>query len=123
MYQSVSTFSYLQGSPLSRADLRAVNVNLCDMCVILSANQNAIEDPSLQDKESILASLNIKSMQFQDSVELLQQHSRGEWNLVDSYRKNSAKRVLLCDSDDSDKPAVYFSGFLFYKHAHQTACA
>ena len=26
-----------QGSPLSRADLRAVNVNLCDMCVILSA--------------------------------------------------------------------------------------
>ena len=29
--------SFLQGSPLSRADLRAVNVNLCDMCVILSA--------------------------------------------------------------------------------------
>ena len=27
----------MQGSPLSRADLRAVNVNLCDMCVILSA--------------------------------------------------------------------------------------
>ena len=27
----------LQGSPLSRADLRAVNVNLCDMCIILSA--------------------------------------------------------------------------------------
>ena len=26
-----------QGSPLSRADLRAVNVNLCDMCIILSA--------------------------------------------------------------------------------------
>ena len=30
----------LQGSPLSRADLRAVNVNLCDMCVILSAKVN-----------------------------------------------------------------------------------
>ena len=27
----------VQGSPLSRADLRSVNVNLCDMCVILSA--------------------------------------------------------------------------------------
>ena len=26
-----------QGSPLSRADLRAVNINLCDQCVILSA--------------------------------------------------------------------------------------
>lgn len=47
------------------------------MCVILSANQNVIEDPSLQDKESILASLNIKSMQFQDSVGLLQATSKG----------------------------------------------
>uniref|UniRef100_H2ZIB3 BK channel n=1 Tax=Ciona savignyi TaxID=51511 RepID=H2ZIB3_CIOSA len=64
--------SILPGSPLSRADLRAVNVNLCDMCVILSANQNAIDDPSLQDKESILASLNIKSMQFDDSIGMLQ---------------------------------------------------
>ena len=48
-----------------------MNVNLCDMCVILSANQNAIDDPSLQDKESILASLNIKSMQFEDTVAML----------------------------------------------------
>eukprot|EP00066_Takifugu_rubripes_P002266 XP_003964087.2 PREDICTED: calcium-activated potassium channel subunit alpha-1 [Takifugu rubripes] len=56
--------SILPGTPLSRADLRAVNINLCDMCVILSANQNNIEDASLQDKECILASLNIKSMQF-----------------------------------------------------------
>ena len=31
------TVIIMQGSPLSRADLRAVNVNLCDMCVILSA--------------------------------------------------------------------------------------
>nr|XP_039272746.1 calcium-activated potassium channel subunit alpha-1-like [Styela clava] len=69
--------SILPGSPLSRADLRAVNVNLSDMCVILSANQNAIEDPSLQDKESILASLNIKSMQFDNSISLLQASSRG----------------------------------------------
>ncbi|CAK8696935.1 unnamed protein product [Clavelina lepadiformis] len=69
--------SVLPGSPLSRADLRAVNVNLCDMCVILSSNQNAIEDPSLQDKESILASLNIKSMQFEDSVGILQLNSHG----------------------------------------------
>ena len=31
---------HIQGSPLSRADLRAVNVNLCDMCIILSAKVN-----------------------------------------------------------------------------------
>ncbi|MEQ2266490.1 Calcium-activated potassium channel subunit alpha-1, partial [Xenotaenia resolanae] len=65
------------GTPLSRADLRAVNINLCDMCVILSANQNNIEDASLQDKECILASLNIKSMQFDDSIGVLQANSQG----------------------------------------------
>ncbi|KAE8591427.1 hypothetical protein XENTR_v10018444 [Xenopus tropicalis] len=69
--------SILPGTPLSRADLRAVNINLCDMCVILSANQNNIDDTSLQDKECILASLNIKSMQFDDSIGLLQANSQG----------------------------------------------
>ncbi|KAF3704334.1 Calcium-activated potassium channel subunit alpha-1 [Channa argus] len=67
----------LPGTPLSRADLRAVNVNLCDMCVILSANQNNIDDASLQDKECILASLNIKSMLFDDSIGVLQANSQG----------------------------------------------
>ncbi|XP_053088784.1 calcium-activated potassium channel subunit alpha-1a isoform X17 [Pangasianodon hypophthalmus] len=69
--------SILPGTPLSRADLRAVNINLCDMCVILSANQNKIDDASLQDKECILASLNIKSMQFDDSIGVLQANSQG----------------------------------------------
>ncbi|XP_077087009.1 calcium-activated potassium channel subunit alpha-1-like isoform X18 [Siphateles boraxobius] len=69
--------SILPGTPLSRADLRAVNINLCDMCVILSANQNNIDDASLQDKECILASLNIKSMLFDDSIGLLQANSQG----------------------------------------------
>ncbi|KAM4598981.1 calcium-activated potassium channel subunit alpha-1a isoform 1-T1 [Fundulus diaphanus] len=69
--------SILPGTPLSRADLRAVNINLCDMCVILSANQNNIEDASLQDKECILASLNIKSMLFDDSIGVLQANSQG----------------------------------------------
>uniref|UniRef100_A0A3B3SIJ2 BK channel n=1 Tax=Paramormyrops kingsleyae TaxID=1676925 RepID=A0A3B3SIJ2_9TELE len=69
--------SILPGTPLSRADLRAVNINLCDMCVILSANQNNIDDASLQDKECILATLNIKSMQFDDTIGVLQANSQG----------------------------------------------
>uniref|UniRef100_A0A8B7UCJ0 Calcium-activated potassium channel subunit alpha-1 n=1 Tax=Castor canadensis TaxID=51338 RepID=A0A8B7UCJ0_CASCN len=73
--------SILPGTPLSRADLRAVNINLCDMCVILSANQNNIDDTSLQDKECILASLNIKSMQFDDSIGVLQANSQGKDSL------------------------------------------
>ncbi|EYC37688.1 hypothetical protein Y032_0772g2228 [Ancylostoma ceylanicum] len=56
--------SILNGSPLSRADLRAVNINLCDMCVIISARVPNTEDTTLADKEAILASLNIKAMQL-----------------------------------------------------------
>lgn len=65
-------FFLLQGSPLNRANLRAVNVNLCDMCVILSAKDKNLDDPHLVDKEAILCSLNIKAMTFDDSMGLIQ---------------------------------------------------
>ncbi|XP_063713323.1 calcium-activated potassium channel subunit alpha-1-like isoform X4 [Symsagittifera roscoffensis] len=58
----------LVGSPLNRADLRSIKVNLCDMCIILSANKTKIVDPSVTDKESILASLNIKAMHFGENA-------------------------------------------------------
>ncbi|CAI6369164.1 unnamed protein product [Macrosiphum euphorbiae] len=45
MLQNLPKISVLNGSPLSRADLRAVNVNLCDMCVILSAKFLAMTTP------------------------------------------------------------------------------
>lgn len=66
-----NTVVIFQGSPLSRADLRAVNVNLCDMCVILSAKVPSNDDPTLADKEAILASLNIKAMTFDDTIGVL----------------------------------------------------
>merc|ERR1719369_973022 len=66
--QNLPKISVLNGSPLSRADLRSVNVNLCDMCVILSAKVPSNDDSTLADKEAILASLNIKAMTFGDSV-------------------------------------------------------
>lgn len=61
--------SILNGNPLSRADLRAVNINLCEMCVIISARiPNPNEDPTLADKEAILASLNVKAMKFDEML-------------------------------------------------------
>ncbi|XP_043234368.1 calcium-activated potassium channel slowpoke-like isoform X12 [Amphibalanus amphitrite] len=71
--QNLPKLSILNGSPLSRADLRAVNVNLCDMCVILSAKVPGHDDPTLADKEAILASLNIKAMTFDDTIGVLSQ--------------------------------------------------
>ncbi|XP_037949348.1 calcium-activated potassium channel slowpoke isoform X25 [Teleopsis dalmanni] len=73
MLQNLPKISVLNGSPLSRADLRAVNVNLCDMCCILSAKVPSNDDPTLADKEAILASLNIKAMTFDDTIGVLSQ--------------------------------------------------
>uniref|UniRef100_A0A8D9FKP4 Calcium-activated potassium channel slowpoke n=1 Tax=Cacopsylla melanoneura TaxID=428564 RepID=A0A8D9FKP4_9HEMI len=81
MLQNLPKISVLNGSPLSRADLRAVNVNLCDMCVILSAKVPSHDDPTLADKEAILASLNIKAMTFDDTIGVLSQE---ESNLISS---------------------------------------
>ena len=72
----------LEGSPLSRADLRAVNVNLCDMCVILSAKVPSNDDPTLADKEAILASLNIKAMTFDDTIGVLSQSKTWRINVT-----------------------------------------
>ncbi|XP_075580295.1 potassium channel subfamily U member 1 [Pelecanus crispus] len=55
------------GSALSCADLRAVNVQDCAACAILSSNTTASSNPSLVDTESILATLNIRSMQGKSS--------------------------------------------------------
>ncbi|XP_070544711.1 calcium-activated potassium channel subunit alpha-1-like isoform X21 [Ptychodera flava] len=96
-WESLKNFpkvNVLDGFPLSRADLRAVNVNLCDMCVILSANQGKSEDPYLQDKETILASLNLKAMTFDDTVGLLRASSQGDVHRRrDSTPQNGASNM------------------------------
>ena len=70
----------LQGSPLNRADLRAVKINQCHQVVILSANDPSTDDPTLIDKEAILCSLNIKTMSFQ--------------NISDIWKSSSPSRTL-----------------------------
>ncbi|XP_011878363.1 PREDICTED: calcium-activated potassium channel slowpoke isoform X37 [Vollenhovia emeryi] len=82
MLQNLPKISVLNGSPLSRADLRAVNVNLCDMCCILSAKVPSNDDPTLADKEAILASLNIKAMTFDDTIGVLSQADNEQGNLT-----------------------------------------
>ena len=74
----ISTQFVFQGSPLNRANLRAVNINLCDMCVILSARKANVDDSNLVDKEAILCSLNIKAMTFDDTLGLLEASAEGQ---------------------------------------------
>ena len=48
------------------------------MCVILSAKVPSNDDPTLADKEAILASLNIKAMTFDDTIGVLSQSKLGQ---------------------------------------------
>merc|ERR1719259_133055 len=122
--QNLPKISVLNGSPLSRADLRAVNVNLCDMCVILSAKVPSNDDPTLADKEAILASLNIKAMTFDDTIGVLNQNPASHDNMsplgspIVLQRKGSVyganvpmitelvndSNVQFLDQDDDDDP-------------------
>ncbi|XP_072050518.1 calcium-activated potassium channel subunit alpha-1-like [Amphiura filiformis] len=88
----------LAGSPLSRADLRALNVNQCDMCVILSANDSGLEDQSLQDKETILASLNLKAMTFDDTFGMMSRQTQGATSMA-----SLASSEDTGDSDEADE--------------------
>ncbi|CAG5136345.1 unnamed protein product, partial [Candidula unifasciata] len=92
--QNFPKLSILPGSPLNRANLRAVNINLCDMCVIVSAKDRNMEDPNLVDKEAILCSLNIKAMTFDDTMGLIQSSSS----------KTNDSNVQFLDQDDDDDP-------------------
>lgn len=61
----------LPGSPNDRSLLRAVNIQFCDMCVIISSILRETSDTHLIDKSSILCSLNIKAMGYDDNIGIL----------------------------------------------------
>ncbi|XP_060712469.1 calcium-activated potassium channel subunit alpha-1-like [Hemiscyllium ocellatum] len=60
----------LPGSPLCRADLKAVGIGSCDMTVIISSNRTNLQEKTLEDKECILATLNLKAMLFEESMDI-----------------------------------------------------
>ncbi|XP_065651376.1 calcium-activated potassium channel slowpoke isoform X3 [Hydra vulgaris] len=56
------------GSPFNRQDLRTINVNTADMCILLSpgsTNTDDMEHEALSDRKVISLTLNLKAMQFE----------------------------------------------------------
>ena len=45
------------------------------MCVVLSAKMSTVEDPSMADKEAVLATLNINAMTFNKVTWMLCEHT------------------------------------------------
>lgn len=101
-------FNYilLQGSPLDGNVLQKAALNYCDMCVILSPRPNdkqgaSIEDFTLMDKESVLASLNIKGMKYNElENNPLVLHAGGPSVVGTEARKRRARERPVIDGSD-----------------------
>ncbi|XP_078094636.1 calcium-activated potassium channel subunit alpha-1-like [Mustelus asterias] len=116
----------LPGSPLCRADLKAVNIGSCDMAVIISSNRTSVQEKTLEDKECILATLNIKAMVFEETMDSSNIFSivfSGEETLnvkIPSFENNHYYRIPIItalvhdsnvhflDQEDRDDPETEF---------------
>lgn len=110
MLQNLPKISVLNGSPLSRADLRAVNINLCDMCVILSAKIPSSDDPTLADKEAILASLNIKAMTFDEIITIAHNDPKTAGAVLAAGNQQQQLQPVLTMSQQQQQVALVGGG-------------
>ena len=83
-----------QGSALNRGDLRSVKISSCHMCVILTASDMTSDDPTLIDKEAILCSLNIKTMEFSNFAELWKTSGANKRLLALQIKSNSSCLII-----------------------------
>ncbi|KAL7840003.1 hypothetical protein SRHO_G00266610 [Serrasalmus rhombeus] len=69
---------FLPGSPLCGADLKALSVERCVMCVVLNAFSCVrVHEPAMQDKETILFCVNLYSVRFSQELNLKHTRSPG----------------------------------------------
>ncbi|CAG2163817.1 unnamed protein product [Oppiella nova] len=66
--QNIPEIYLFNGSLLSRDDLYAINLMVCNICVILTPNGSEDIDPKLADKMAILATLNVKNITIDESM-------------------------------------------------------
>ncbi|KAF7242100.1 Potassium channel subfamily U member 1 [Varanus komodoensis] len=90
--QNFPKLALLKGSALSCADLKAANIKYCAMCVIISAHARGTGDQTLVDTKSILATLNIRSLQFKLSPS----------SVIDYVRKSEPFSVSAWKEWESD---------------------
>ena len=83
------------------------------MCVILSAKVPSNDDPTLADKEAILASLNIKAMTFDDTIGVLSSNM----NMTDTMSPLGSPIVLQRKGSVYGANVPMITGM--WKHCHK----
>ena len=92
--------SIIDGSPLDQDVLKAANIAHCSSCIILGSTASLDEDPALIDKQPILCSLTLTSLDFKDrmSETLSGKHIH---KVTELYKDENVQFLDLEDEDDS----------------------
>ena len=90
----------IDGSPLDQDILKAANIAHCSSCIILGSTASLDADPALIDKQPILCSLTLTSLDFKDrmSETLSGKHIH---KVTELYKEENVQFLDLEDEDDS----------------------
>jgi len=92
----------IDGNPLDQDVLKAANVAHCSSCLILGSTASLEQDPALIDKQPILCSLTLSSLDFSsgvsDCVALTGKHIN---KVTELYRRENVEFLDLGDDDDA----------------------
>ena len=90
----------IDGSPLDQDILKAANIGNCSSCIILGSTASLDADPALIDKQPILCSLTLTSLDFKDGMSetLSGKHIH---KVTELYKEENVQFLDLEDEDDS----------------------
>ncbi|XP_065919143.1 calcium-activated potassium channel subunit alpha-1a-like isoform X2 [Dysidea avara] len=86
----------IDGSPLDQDTLKAANVAHCSSCLILGSTRSLDEDPALIDKQPILCSLTLSTLDFGMPGKALKINK-----VTELYREENVEFLDLGDDDDA----------------------
>ena len=92
----------IDGTPLDQDILKAANIAHCNSCIILGSTASLDEDPALIDKQPILCSLTLTSLDFRDAA-MAGEARRGKdiHKVTELYREENVQFLDLEDEDDN----------------------
>jgi len=92
----------IDGTPLDQDVLKAANIAHCSSCIILGSTSSLDEDPALIDKQPILCSLTLTSLDF-SSAAMVGEAMSGKHihKVTELYKEENVQFLDLEDEDDS----------------------
>ena len=92
----------IDGAPLDQDILKAANIAHCSSCIILGSTASLDEDPALIDKQPILCSLTLTSLDFRDAAgEGEAKRGKDIHRVTELYKEENVQFLDLEDEDDS----------------------